>query len=255
VSAFERYGDDRALAHAWHLIAWVHMDQGRHGALADAVRRGREHARMAGDAMTEEELTVWALLAGITGPRPAKRLRSEAQTELDEAQRSGRPRVEGAALLVLSTCAAFDDRFEEARELLRAATAIEDELGGRGRAFLYTPAAMIELLAGDLAEAERKLRNGYEALRQQGDAWFLCGVAAELADILWLQGNDDEALELTLLSERAVGEGVLVAQMMWRGARAKILARRGQPAHAERLAREGVELIQQTITSSITPTP
>jgi class 3 adenylate cyclase len=85
-----------------------------------------------------------------------------------------------------------------------------------------------------------------ERLRAKGDAWFLCGVAAELADILWLQERDDEALELTHLSEELVAEDVLVAQMMWRGARAKVLARRGRGEEAEGLAREGVAIIEAT---------
>jgi tetratricopeptide (TPR) repeat protein len=246
VTAFTRLRDDRALAHAWHLIAWIHMDYGRLSALADAVRRRREHAQAAGDAMTEEDLTVWALLAGITGRVPAGRLRSEAEDELERARTSGSRRVEGAALLVLANCAAFEESFDEARELLSQATAIDEEIGGRGSGFRYTPAGMIELLAGDEARAEQELRTGYETLRERGDAWFLCGVAAELADVLWLQGRDDEAYELTLLSEKLVGEDVLVAQMMWRGARAKVLARRGRADEAEALAREGVAIIERT---------
>jgi tetratricopeptide (TPR) repeat protein len=130
---------------------------------------------------------------------------------------------------------------------LAAATSIDEELGGgRGSGFQYTPAGMIELLAGDTTRAEQELRTGYEMLRERGDTWFLCGVAAELADVLWLQGRDDEALELTQLSEETAGKNVLVAQMMWRGARAKVLARRGQPEEAEALAREGVTLIRRT---------
>jgi hypothetical protein len=74
----------------------------------------------------------------------------------------------------------------------------------------------------------------------------LCGVAAELADVLWLQGRDDEALELTRLSERTAGADVLVAQMMWRGARAKVFARLGRAEEAETLAREAVSIIEGT---------
>jgi tetratricopeptide (TPR) repeat protein len=223
------------------------MDYGRLSALANAVRRGREHARAARDAMTEEDLTVWSLLAGITGPVSAQRVTADAAAELKRARRSGSRRVEGTALLVLATCAAFAGRFEEARQLLSDAAAIDEELGGgRGSGFRYTPAGMIELLAGDVAAAERELRAGYDELREHGDAWFLCGVAAELADVRWLQGDDDEALELTRLAEKMAGDEVLVAQMMWRGARAKVFARRGRAEEAELLAREGVSIIERT---------
>lgn len=172
---------------------------------------------------------------------------AEADGELESARAGGSRRVEAAALLVLATCAAFDGRFEQARELLAEATTIDEELGGgRGSGFQYTPAGVIELLAGDAPRAEAVLRAGYETLREMGDAWFLCGVAAELADALWLQGRDDEAYDFTQLSEEMVGEEVLVAQMMWRGARAKVLARRGQAEEAEALAREGVAIIEAT---------
>jgi class 3 adenylate cyclase len=247
VAEFERVHDDRALAHAWHLIAWVHMTYGRLPALAEALRRGRQHAQAASDAMTEEDLAVIALLVGPTGPFPIRRVISDAEAEMARAKTGGSRRVEGAALLVLAMCSAFDGRFDQARQLLSAATSIDVELGGgRGSGFQYTPAGMIELLAGDTMRAEQELRTGYKTLRERGDTWFLCGVAAELADVLWLQGRDDEAFDLTQVSEETAGKNVLVAQMMWRGARAKVLARRGEAEKAEALAREGVAIIKQT---------
>jgi class 3 adenylate cyclase len=247
VEEFERLHDDRSLAHAWHLIAWVHMTYGELSPLAEALRHGRQHAKAAGDTMTEEDLAVIALLVLPTGPHPAKQVISDAEAALQRAQSGGSRRVEAAALLVLAMCAAFEGRFDQARQLLAQATAIDEELGGgRGSGFQYTPAGMIELLAGNTTRAERELRLGYEMLRERGDAWFLCGVAAELADVLWLQGRDEEALELTRLSEDTVGADVRVAQMMWRGARAKVLARRGQADEAQALAREGVAIIRQT---------
>ena len=246
VLAFAELHDERALAHAWHLIAWVHMDLGQLSELANAVRRGREHARAAGDTMTEDDLTIWALLAGVTGPVPAEQVKAEAEGELTRARSGGKRRVEGTTLLVLALCAAFAGSFDEARRLLAEAAAIDEELGGRGSGFRYTPAGMIELLAGDIQAAERELRAGYETLRERGDSWFLCGVAAELADVRWLQGHDDEALELSQLSEQMAGKDVLVAQMMWRGARAKVLAHLGQAEEAEALAREAVSIIGRT---------
>jgi class 3 adenylate cyclase/tetratricopeptide (TPR) repeat protein len=247
IAEFEQLGDDRALAHAWHLIAWLQLTAGRVSALADAVRRGRTHAKAAGDAMTDEDLSVLALLVGPTGPAPLAQVVAEAEAELERGRATGSRRVEGAALLVLAMYASFVGKFDEAREQLREATSIDEELGGgRGSGFQYTPAGMIELLAGDVTRAERELRVGYDTLRERGDAWFLCGVAAELADVLWLQGRDDEALELTRVSEDLVAKDVLVAQMMWRGARAKVLARRGKAEEAEALAREGVGIIKQT---------
>ncbi len=247
VDVFERLHDDRALAHAWHLIAWVNMTYGRLTALSEAVEHGLTHARAAGDALTEEELTVLEILAGPTGPSATDRVRTDAAAALEKARASGSRYVESACLLALAMCAAFEARFDAARGLIAEARTINDDLGGgRGSGFLYWPAGMIEMTSGDAARAEQELRGAYETLRSRGDTWWLCGVAAELADALWFQGRDDEAFELTLLSEELAGEAVLVAQAMWRGARAKVLARRGQAEEAEALAREGVALMEGT---------
>ncbi|MGI9021030.1 MAG: ATP-binding protein, partial [Solirubrobacterales bacterium] len=247
VGAFERLRDDRALAHAWHLIAWVNMTYGRLSGLSEAVEHGLVHSRAAGDALTQEELTVLEILAGPTGPASTDRVSEDAEAALERARVTGSRYVEGACLIALAMCAAFEGRFDPARDLIAEARSIHDELGGdRGSGFVHWPAGMIEMTAGDATRAERELRNSYETLRSRGDTWWLCGVAAELADALWLQGRDDEAFDLTRLSEELAGESVLVAQMMWRGARAKVLARRGQAEEAETLAREGVALMEGT---------
>src|SRR5262249_13371919 len=156
VVEFERLGDDRALAHAWHLVAWVDLTYGRVGALAEAVRRGREHARAAGDAMTDDDLSVMALLSLPTGPASARAAVVEALDERARARATGSRRVESAALLVLAIYAAFEGRFDEARRDLAESAGIDEELGGgRSSGFHYTPAGMIELLAGDVTGAER----------------------------------------------------------------------------------------------------
>jgi hypothetical protein len=51
---------------------------------------------------------------------------------------------------------------------------------------------------------------------------------------------------VTEASERAASPDDLTTQVQWRGPRAKVLARRGERAEAERLAREAVELASRT---------
>ena len=46
--------------------------------------------------------------------------------------------------------------------------------------------------------------------------------------------------------QRAAAAADVVTQVVWRGARASALARRGEAAEAERLAREAVDLAQAT---------
>ena len=107
--------------------------------------------------------------------------------------------------------------------------------------------AIVELLAGDPAAAERELRWGYESLGQMGAAAEVAPVlAALLAQTLYLQERDDEALRFSELSEEAAAPDDLSAHVQWRAARAKVLARAGTTEEAERLAREAVRLAAET---------
>src|SRR5207237_10185510 len=105
---------------------------------------------------------------------------------------------------------------------------------------------MVELLAGDLEAAERIFRSGYETLVSLGEKLNLSSIAVSLAETLYLQGRVEEAEALTVVSEEATSPEDVWAQVAWRSARAKILARRGDIDGAERLAREAVELIAET---------
>jgi tetratricopeptide (TPR) repeat protein len=105
-------------------------------------------------------------------------------------------------------------------------------------------AGWAELIAGDATAAERQLRVGYEALERMGEQSFLSTMAALLARAVFSQGRYDEAERLTQVSDDAISND-LFTQAMWRGTRAKLLARRGD-ADAERLARESVELSLET---------
>jgi Flp pilus assembly protein TadD len=59
-------------------------------------------------------------------------------------------------------------------------------------------------------------------------------------------GDDARALELSLTAEPAAAVDDTVSQIMWRVARAPLLARRGEPAAAEAHARRAIELARST---------
>ena len=74
-------------------------------------------------------------------------------------------------------------------------------------------------------------------LTQASETYLLSTMAALLARIVRDQGRDAEALELSLAAEQAAASDDVEAQALWRAVRAPILARSGQLAEAEALAR------------------
>jgi tetratricopeptide (TPR) repeat protein len=102
------------------------------------------------------------------------------------------------------------------------------------------------LLADDAPAAEAELRLGYERLKGLGETGAaLSNVAAVLAQALYLMGRHDEAYQLSGVAKRCAAPGDLSAQV-WRGPRAKVLARRGRTGQAAALADEAVELARGT---------
>jgi tetratricopeptide (TPR) repeat protein len=107
-------------------------------------------------------------------------------------------------------------------------------------------AAMVELLAGDPAAAERRLRQGYAALEEMGDKALLSTTAAFLGQALLAQHKHEEAGRFADLSAELAAGDDLLSQAIWRGVRAGILAQRGGLAEAERMARQAVALADRT---------
>jgi tetratricopeptide (TPR) repeat protein len=79
-----------------------------------------------------------------------------------------------------------------------------------------------------------------------GERMFRSTTAAFLARAVLEQGREEEAEELAKLSAELASEGDLLSQVLWRGVRARVLARRSQFEEAEVLAREAVAFAQMT---------
>jgi tetratricopeptide (TPR) repeat protein len=217
---------------------------GHFGELEAISERMAVHARRAGDRRAEHEAAFWRNIAGGLGPRPLHDLIPELEAAHDAAEG---PLAQASFSAGLGAAYAMVGRFEEGRELVANARAIWRELG-REVHWLATSmgAGWIEACAGDWAAAERVLREGCEGLIRLGERSYLSTAAAELADALFRLGRDEEAEEWTRCSEEAAATEDIASQVGWRQARAKVLARRGEHAAAERLAREAVEIGRPT---------
>ncbi len=242
---FEEWDNDLGLARGWRLRSEVDRLACHFGANAEALELALEHARRAGDELEQAQILVWLGTSYCFGPTPVR----DAIKRCEELRASagGLPWVESATLGMLAFLEGMHGHFDEARDLYGRSKRIIEDLGMRfalaGRALI--PAA-IESFAGSPEAAERELRWGYDLLEEMGERELRSTIAAYLAQVLVEQGRDDEAERYSVFSESFAAADDLGSQVIWRGARAKIWARRDRLAEAEALAREAVRLAATT---------
>jgi class 3 adenylate cyclase/tetratricopeptide (TPR) repeat protein len=240
----ERAGNERGLSRAWRIITNVHFTSCRYLDATHAAEQMIEHARQAGDqALILRALPALAVCAQL-GPTPAPQaiaIVGEVLAELGEDQKA-----EAYALRALASLEAMRGAFEEARVLYRRSRATLDRLGWHYDAALTSAitSGAVELIAGDAEAAEAELRRDHEALAAMGERNYISTTAAFLAEALYRQGRDDEALAFTDESASVAAEDDVATQYLWRCVRAKLLARRGDPATGEALAREAIAIIE-----------
>jgi predicted ATPase/DNA-binding SARP family transcriptional activator len=245
IAELAELGDDLGLARAWRLLCEVYNTWNQGAALAAAAERALAHATRAGDQREQSASLAFLAMALESGPTPIGEAVQRCTDLLDQAtdNRGAEVRlVENLALLRAS-----NQQFAQARELITRARAIAEDLGLKwAMAKLAWSSGDVERMAGNLAAAERELRAGYSIYLHMGEKSHLSSLAAYLAEVLHGQGRDAEALGFTELSEAAAAQDDLLSQVRWRGTRAKILAGQRRTEQAERLAREGVRLAEQT---------
>jgi class 3 adenylate cyclase len=244
IPVFEASDDQRGLLAACVLVADAHWSRSRYGMMEEVLERARGYARRAGDRRTMSWILGAMCRVALVGPLPVEEgiRRCLAIRE----QHPGEPTLQPVIDSMLAVLEAMRGRFASARDHYRRSHLAFDELGLTVQlASFRMYAGWAELLAGDATAAERELRVGYEALERMGEQAVLSTTAAFLARAVFSQGRYDEAERLTEVSNDAAADDDLISHAMWRGTRAKVLARRGD-ADAERLARESVELSLQT---------
>ena len=244
--AAEELGDPLTLAQAWNLLGRV--EGTLVGSLAraeDAWQQALEHAERADLRAERAESIGWLMMAANFGPLPVQegiaRCRKFHDEEVDDLYIRGNARVEQGAL------EAMRGDFSRARELVAEGLETIAGLGFPLRAAMSSQEAFyIEMLAGDLDAAERIARDAYATLERMGERGYLSSAAALLAHALAGLGRLDEAERFSQTSEDAAAADDAFSHVLWRSARAKIRARRGELAEAEALAREAVAVADRT---------
>jgi class 3 adenylate cyclase/tetratricopeptide (TPR) repeat protein len=246
IPIFEAAGDERALAKAWRVLASVHGRTCRFEEEAKAGRRAMEHARRAGDRRQELRSAAALAMSTVYGRTPVPVAVAECERILGEAH--GDLRAEGLVLGALARLYALGGDFGRARDAYAKARTVLEDLGSNVlAASLSLDSHAVELLAGDLAAAERELRRDYEALDRMGEKYLLSTVAALLAHVLCAQGRYDEANALCMFTANVAADDDVQSQALWRSVRAKVLARtNGDREEAVALARKAVEILRTT---------
>jgi class 3 adenylate cyclase/predicted ATPase len=240
---FRRAGDELGLSRARRLEAWVHWIHGDTRSAEASWQQAAEHARDAEAEREEAESLLWLGSASLSGPIPAHEGVARCKELL--ARMAARPMERALLLHPLAALQAMLGRFDEARRLLGRASATLAEFGFSLGADSHAE-AFVAMLADDPEEAERCLRVDYENLASMGEKGYLSTTAALLARAVEVQGRDEEAYELTEVAEQAGATDDFSTQVVWRGVRARLIAKGGATAEAERLAREAVTLAEQT---------
>jgi class 3 adenylate cyclase/tetratricopeptide (TPR) repeat protein len=245
IPIFERDAAHGELARAWRLIAIVHAIAGRYTLDSEAAERSIHHARLAGNDRLVARIGGHIAEIALMGTTPVKTAIEQCQQLLADGLSDRH--VEGKVSCTLAQLKAMNGELQAARALYRRGRAMLRELGqGVLAASTGIDLALVELLGGDLALAEREVRQDYDFLTRAGESYYLSTVAALLSRLVRDQGRDEEALALSLVAERATAADDADSQALWRAIRAPIVARAGDLEAAESLARTAVALARQT---------
>jgi len=212
---------------------------GRMGPSEDAWRKALSYAERGNYPAAKAESISWLMVSAIFGPLPVEEGIARCKEFLDTA--GDDPTIRAFCRVERAVLEAMSGEFELARELLADGTQAVEELGLTvWAAVIAQEAFFVEMLAGDAGAAASKLRESYATLEQMGERGFLSTIAGLLAQALYAQGAYDEAERFSRAGEAAAATHDVSSQVLWRSARAKVAARRGNLEEAEALAREAV---------------
>ena len=246
LDASERLGDDFSLAQAWNLLGRVQGSvMGALGQGEDAWRQALSYAERGNFAAERAESIGWLMISAIFGPLPVDEGIERCKEFL--AMAGDDPTIRAFCCVERAVLEAMSGEFELARELLAEGTQAITDLGLTVWAANNAQETFfVETLAGDPKSAADTLRASYATLEELGERGFLSSIAGFLAHTLCALGEFEEADRFSRAGETAATPDDVLSQVLWRTARAKIRAERGDAEGAEVLAREAVGLAEAT---------
>jgi tetratricopeptide (TPR) repeat protein len=237
---FHAAGDELALYIAYSALAEAAETRAHWDAALEAYEAAFAYAQQAGHIPAG--FLAWRAACRFFGTTPLSELlawldANEPHAGYDHFLRAYR----AGSLAMLG-------RFNEARAILAKQRA---ELAERGRGVLLAnitafESVWVELWAGDPAAAAEFGAEGCRLHDELGEQGLLPNAAGNLAQALYALDRLDEAEGSARRAAELGASDDVWNELLWRQVMAKVLARRGQHAEAQRLAREAVALCEKT---------
>ena len=211
----------------------------KRGGGASFARRGGYRAELA-------ESISWSVEASaVFGPLPVEegieRCREFLALDGDD------PTIRATCSVERAVLEAMRGDIDTARELLAEGRRTIEESGLTLWAALNAQETyLVEHLAGTPGAASETLRDSFTTLDEGGERAYLSTSRASSPMRSSPKGRLDEAERFSRECQQAAGPDDVLSQVLWRTARAKILARRGTLEPAEALAREAVGRVEPT---------
>ena len=224
IEVFEAAGDNIGLARAWRLLAEVHWTRLQVERMEDALRRAHAYAELGG-AEPEILLVLDGLArAAVAGPLPVGEAVLRCQEIVERA--AGHRGLVANVNAMRAYLEAMRGDFETARQLADDSSSTLAELGAVvDLAALRAWIGEVDMLSEDPKRGEEVRHAAYTALDGLGERAILSTIAAYLAEALYAQGRDEEALALTTVSAESAGKDDVTSQILWRVTAAKLKAR------------------------------
>ena len=237
---FEAAGDEWGLTVASGSLLIAELVDARSQAdIAAAAERVAVHARWANDRLWIDWAEIQLVIAQAMGATPVEACLRWLDEHPDVERRSVLPHRDRLLAML--------GRFDEANRLLTETGDRMAELGTlRSHVWLSSRRFEVAMLEGDAGRAEAAAREMCETAPAVGELgnfmWFCCNLAQALLEL----GRDDEAEQWLERGRASAPSDERLPRMLWRQAKAKVLARRGEYEDGERCAREAVALGAET---------
>ncbi len=225
-------GDDKLAALSLQALAGTLQNEGDVAEARTLLLKAQSHAERSGERETQIVTLIRLVGLGVRDATPCLEVLKDCRRILDTPGLGLGDRVDN--LEHLAVLSAMRGEFDLARRSIAQAASIDRDLGivlSFGR---WVGTGLVESFAGNPLGAEDAFRRAHDRAQEAGHS-IAPFIAARLARVLVDLERDEEALVLTEESEAS--DAGLWTTTLWRGARARIYARRGRSDEAVGLAR------------------